>query len=257
MTNHDFADRPTLPNPAITTPPRIEIGILTKGKPTLGMVLTSLVMQNTTNIRIEIVDTSPDAPVVNRDDIVFALRLAFDRGIECHYDYVRTENRPFSTGKLRLLEKLSGYNICLMDDDIVVPADALSRLAAYAQSTPDYGFVAPFCLNSGIPANALPTDAPRFTPGALFRQDSRVRAILLDYYETTTDALDNIATPRRVWEIGFMTALFQGLGRPCAEQTDNVIYHLDYRARTNWALLEADLLRTSADVARDLLAKHP
>ena len=46
----------------------VEIGILTSGKPTLGMTLSSLLMQQVQNIRVYIVDTA-EKPVINRDDV--------------------------------------------------------------------------------------------------------------------------------------------------------------------------------------------
>lgn len=45
--------------------PRLEIGILTIGKPTLSMALSSLLLQDEPRIRIHIVDTAP-APIINR-----------------------------------------------------------------------------------------------------------------------------------------------------------------------------------------------
>jgi hypothetical protein len=67
-------------------PVDVEIGILTKGKDTLGMVLTSLLLQDAVTVRIHVVDTS-NRPVITRDDVRFALRLASDRGIRCTYDF--------------------------------------------------------------------------------------------------------------------------------------------------------------------------
>jgi hypothetical protein len=69
----------------------IGVGILTKGKPTLSMVLVSLLMQDGCPLRVHIVDTAP-SPVVRRDDVVFALRLAFDRQIVCEYEYSREKD---------------------------------------------------------------------------------------------------------------------------------------------------------------------
>ena len=128
----------------------IEIGILTRGKPTLGMTLTSLLLQQVRDIRIYIVDTS-ETPVIHRDDVAFALRLAFDRRIPCNYEYLRERDRAFSRGRLRILEALKGHNLCFMDDDIVLPSSSLARLLEAASSLPEYGFVAPY-----LPALRLP-----------------------------------------------------------------------------------------------------
>src|SRR3972149_1874201 len=129
--------------------PILEIGILTKGKATLSMVLVSLLLQETQNIRIHIVDTS-DTPVIKRDDVMFALKLAFDRHIACGYEYLREKNRAFSTGRLKLLEALKGQNICFMDDDVVMPSNTLARIASFVQDVGEYGYYAPFCRNAGV-----------------------------------------------------------------------------------------------------------
>src|SRR6266487_1934236 len=85
----------------------IEVGILTKGKPTLGMVLSNLLMQDLQDLRILIVDTS-DSPVINREDVLFALKLSQDRHIRCDYQRSRDKQRNFSVGRMALLEQLTG-----------------------------------------------------------------------------------------------------------------------------------------------------
>src|SRR5215211_6168591 len=85
-----------LPAMTINQPPapedgaaqHIEIGILTKGKPTLGMVLANLLMQDLEGLQILIVDTS-ETPVINREDVLFALKLSQDRHIRCDYQRSR------------------------------------------------------------------------------------------------------------------------------------------------------------------------
>src|SRR6478672_7839967 len=84
---------------------QIEIGILTKGKATLGMVLANLLMQDLQSLRILIVDTS-DSPVINREDVLFALKLSQDRNIRCDYHRSRDKQRNFSVGRLARLEQL-------------------------------------------------------------------------------------------------------------------------------------------------------
>src|SRR3954454_19223838 len=96
---------------------QIEVGILTKGKATLGMVLANLLMQDLADIRILIVDTS-DKPVIQRDDVLFALKLSQDRKIRCDYQRSHDKQRNFSIGRLALLEQLTGPHICFMDDDV-------------------------------------------------------------------------------------------------------------------------------------------
>src|SRR2546421_9001789 len=95
----------------------IGVGILTKGKPTLSMVLVSLLMQEHCPLRVHIVDTSP-SPVVRRDDVVFALRLAIDRQIVSEYEYSREKQRALSAGRQRVGEALPGPWLLLMDDDV-------------------------------------------------------------------------------------------------------------------------------------------
>src|SRR2546423_5197179 len=131
---------------AAASEPAVGVRILTKGKPTLSMVLVSLPMQEHCQLRVHIVDTAP-SPVVRRDDVVFALRLAFDRQIVCEYEYSREKDRAFSSGRQRLLEALPGPYLVFMDDDVVLPADTLARLRASAGGLRDWGYVTPVCKN--------------------------------------------------------------------------------------------------------------
>lgn len=230
--------------------PVIEIGVLTRGKPTLGMTLVSLLLQDWTAIRIHIVDTG-EAPAVRRDDVVFAQRLAIDRGIRCTYEYLRERERAFSLGRLRLLEELRGPHLCFMDDDIVVPSAALRQIVAQPEFQTGYGFIAPVCRNSPLVAGPWPSRV-RYTPGAVFYQDALLRDLLLAYYRTTTDVLDAQRTPEKVWEIAALSTLFELLGRPCIVQTHNTIYHLDYHERPDWHLVDERLIARSAASARAL-----
>lgn len=231
----------------------IEIGILTRGKPTLAMTLSSLLLQQVQDIRIYIVDTS-DTPVINRDDVAFALRLAFDRRITCNYEYLREKERAFSTGRLRILEALKGPNVCFMDDDIVMPPPSLARLLGVIQATPTYGFVAPFCQHSPFPPGYA-SDVPLFTPGSIFRQDEVIREILLDYYRRSIDVLDRKRSSEKVWEPVFLSRLFPALNRPCMIQEDNVVYHLDYNEARNWDAFQEQVVARSEDKARELAKK--
>ncbi|HEX2987628.1 MAG TPA: glycosyltransferase family A protein, partial [Chloroflexota bacterium] len=174
----------------------VEIGILTRGKATLGMTLCSLLLQQVHDIRIFIVDTS-EKPVIQRDDVAFALRLAFDRQIQCNYEYLRDRERAFSVGRLKILEALKGRNLCFMDDDIVLPSSSLARLLEDTIPESKYGFVAPYCRHSAFPPG-FASDTPLYAPGTLFCQDAMVREILLDYYRTTVDVLDRAPSPNKV-----------------------------------------------------------
>lgn len=234
--------------------PLLEIGILTIGKQTLSMALSSLLLQDERRIRIHIVDTAP-SPIIDLVEMQSALRLAADRGIRCTYERLHEQKRAFSLGRLALLENLSGNNICFMDDDVVMPSGAIPRLLEFIYDNPDYGWLAPFCKNAGTLRTAL-AGRPHFSPGGVFRQDKLVRNILLEYYDTTVDVLDRQQSRSRVWEIAFLTELFPMLGRSTTVQRDNVIYHLDYRERPNWDLLQESLVSTSRRKAEELIKKY-
>ncbi|MDO8673562.1 MAG: glycosyltransferase family A protein [Dehalococcoidia bacterium] len=232
----------------------IEVGILTSGKATLSMMLTSLLLQDRAKLRIHIVDTS-ESPVIKRDDVAFALRLAFDRGISCEYEVSREKHRAFSVGRLKLLEALKGPHTCFVDDDVVLPSDTFRRVAAVIQENDIYGYIAPYCKNAGVASQQL-VGMTHYSPGGVFFQDQLVREVLLEYYSTTIDVLDKRKSADKVWEIAFLSQMFTQLGRKCIVQDDNVVYHLDYRERRNWRLLEGHLVSSSARKARELLAKH-
>lgn len=234
--------------------PLLEIGVLTIGKATLSMALSSLLLQEERRIRIHIVDTAP-APIIDRPEVQSVLRLAADREIRCTYEHLHDEKRAFSLGRLALLEALSGPNVCFMDDDVVMPSQALTLVLEYVRQHPDYGWLAPFCKNAGTLRTAM-SGRPHYSPGGVFRQDHLVRNILLEYYETTVDVLDKQRSRGKVWEIAFLTELFPLLGRMSHVQDDNVIYHLDYRERPNWDLLQEDLVRNSQRKAEELVAKY-
>ncbi|MBI4212917.1 MAG: glycosyltransferase family 2 protein [Chloroflexi bacterium] len=232
----------------------VEVGILTKGKPTLAMVLTNLLMADCPDLSILIVDTA-ETPVIERDDVLFALKLAQDRKVPCEYQRSRDRNRAFTAGRLALLEQLRGPYICYMDDDVVISSSSLTRIMGVAQDIPDFGYIAPRCVNAGASRGFL-ADKPHYSPGGVFRQDELVRDILLDYYESTVDVLDTQSAADKVWELAFLTELFPALGRPCLVQEDNVSYHLDYHESLRWELMEQRLARTSRQKLAQLLTKH-
>ncbi|MDQ6694325.1 MAG: glycosyltransferase family 2 protein [Chloroflexota bacterium] len=241
-----------------TTPsgsqPLLEIGILTIGKPTLCMALSSLLLQDEKRIRIHIVDTSPSS-ILNRQEVQSALRLAADREITCSYEHLRDDKRAFSRGKLALLETLKGPNICYTDDDVVMPSGAIKQMLHYILHNPGYGWLAPECKNMATVRTALAGKA-HYSPGGVFSQDRTVRNILLEYYESTIDVLDKQRASKKVWEIAFLTELFPMLGRSIHVQKSNVIYHLDYQERPNWDLLQEDLVRNSVSKAQQLIEKY-
>jgi hypothetical protein len=234
--------------------PVLVIGILTIGKSTLSMALSSLLLQDERRIRIHIVDTAP-VPIIDRVEVQCALRLAADRNIRCTYDHIHDEKRAFSLGRLALLETLSGPNVCFMDDDVVMPSGAIPQLLSFMGDHPDYGWLAPNCKNAGTVRTAL-AGRPHYSPGGVFRQDKLVRNILLEYYESTVDVLDKQRSSSKVWEIAFLTELFPLLGRSITVQQENVIYHLDYHERPNWDLLQESLVSTSRKKALDLIKKY-
>lgn len=247
--------QPTTDRPVENAPSdgHIDVGILTKGKPTLGMALASLLLQDEVDLRIHVVDTSA-RPVINRDDVRYALRLAADRRVHCSYEYGGESDIAFSNGKARLILALKGTHLCLMDDDVVVPAKALGQLLETARSKQAYGYVSPFCKNSPVLHGPLGKQTP-YTPGSLIYQDDLVRRILLEYYETTVDVLDRRKSDRKVWETAFMTALFDVLGRPRIRQADLMTYHLDYQEDPNWIEEERTVIARSTAIAHDLAQK--
>jgi hypothetical protein len=251
--NHPPNDQAPLTTTA-PTGPLLEIGILTIGKPTLAMALSSVLLQEEPRIRIHLVDTSP-TPIIDKMEVQCALRLAADRHITCSYEHLHDEKRAFSMGRLALLETLKGPNVCFMDDDVVMPSRALTAVLAYLDTHPDYGWLSPFCKNAGTARTAL-AGRPHYSPGGVFRQDKLVRNILLEYYETTVDVLDKAKDKNKMWEIAFLTELFPLLGRETYVQDTNVIYHLDYHERPNWDLLQDDLVRASHRKAEELVEKY-
>src|SRR6478736_3560667 len=139
MTLADRAARPT-----------IQVGILTKGRPMLATVIANMVLQDEYPIEIFIVDTGEE-PAIKRVDVVSVLRLAQDRGVRCEYELHRDRQRAFSTGRLKLLENLSGPLLAFMDDDIVLAGvSAIASIAHRAvELGPRLGWVAPNCVNAG------------------------------------------------------------------------------------------------------------
>jgi hypothetical protein len=233
--------------------PEIGVGVLTKGKPTLSMVLVSLLMQEGCRVRVHIVDTAP-SPVVRRDDVVFAMRLAFDRQIVCEYEYSREKDRAFSAGRQRLLEALPGTYVVLMDDDVVLPAGTFARLRERANELSNWGYVTPVCKNYG--ASRIPFgENAHYTPGGLIYQDDLVRRVLLEYYGTTTDVLDAKRTRVKVWESVFLSEVFGRLGRQCVTLSDCVTYHLDYHQRAEWHPNENELIANTRSRLRELTEK--
>lgn len=237
-----------------TGAPLMEIGILTIGKSTLSMALSSLLLQDEQRIRIHIVDTAPQ-PIIDRVEVQSVLRLAADRNIRCTYDHLHDDKRAFSLGRLTLLEALGGPNICFMDDDVVMPSGAITQMLQYIESNPEYGWLSPFCKNAGTVRTAL-AGRPHYSPGGVFRQDKLVRNILLEYYDTTVDVLDKQRSTQKMWEIAFLTELFPLLGRSTMVQNENVIYHLDYYERPNWDLRQESLVSNSRKKAENLIAKY-
>jgi hypothetical protein len=238
-----------------TVPPyrQIEVGILTRGKATLAMTLANLLMQEPADLRIVIVDTS-DKPVIERQDVLFALKLAQDRRIRCDYQRSRDKQRNFSVGRLALIEELTGPHVCFMDDDVMLPSISLARMAEQAFAGEGYGYIAPTCVNAGTSRGFL-AGRPHYSPGGIFYQDETVRKILLDYYRTTVDVLDARKAPQKVWELAFLTELFPALGRECQVQTDNVSYHLDYHRSVRWDLMEQKLLYASQRKVEELVER--
>lgn len=238
---------------AITQPPTIQIGILTAGKPTLAMVLVSLIMQEAVPIDIYIVDTA-QSPVIKRDDVVFAMRLAFDRGVRCGYEYSKERARAFSVGRLKLLQELKGPYVSFVDDDIVLPPRSFAALMDWSLQRQSFGFVSPVCKNYGEADNPLP-GRPHYSPGGLIWQDSTVRSILLDYYESSLDVLDAKGPGPRLWEKAFLSELFPSLGREATVLEVCDSYHLDYNERPLRHSVDERVVSASVARAREMAAQ--
>jgi glycosyltransferase involved in cell wall biosynthesis len=237
-------------------PPRIQVGILTKGRPMLAIVIANLVLQEEYPLEIFVVDTG-DEPAIKRVDVVSVLRLAQDRNVRCEYELHRDRNRAFSSGRLKLLENLNGPLVAFMDDDIVLAnMVAIASLARRAgELGRRLGWVAPYCVNAGS-ARGFLKDRPHYSPGGIFAQDEVVRNILLEYYNNNSDVLDARGPRERVWELEFLTELFPALGRTTEVQHDTVSYHLDYGGGTRWDLMEEALLATTRRELNRLVAKY-
>lgn len=241
------------PGSAVLAPDEtVQVGILTEGKATLAMVIVGLVLQESVPLEISIVDTAESA-VIKRDDVVFAMRLAFDRGVHCGYERIKERNRRFSVGRLRLLDELKGPLISFMDDDIVLAPSATHDLYAWAQAAGAFGFVSPVTKNWGDADSPTPGRA-HYSPGGLIYQDQTVRRVLQTYYDTTTDVLDARGSSERFWEKAFLSELFPALGRECAIRPDCVSYHLDYRERPVRYRVDDEIVRASAAHARAVAA---
>jgi hypothetical protein len=230
----------------------IQIGILTEGKPTLAMVLVALVLQESPPLDIYIVDTAESA-VIRRDDVVFAMRLAFDRGVRCGYEHIKERNRAFSVGRLRLLDELTGRLISFMDDDIVLEPSAVRTLHGWARQAGTFGFISPLLKNWGDAESPLP-GRPHYSPGGLIYQDEIARRLLREYYTTTTDVLDARGPGERLWEKAFLSELFPALGRECQVRSDCLSYHLDYRERSVRYRIDDRTVQASVARARELAA---
>lgn len=239
-------DAPGGQRPGVSSSEPLQVGILTRGKPTLGMVLVSLLLQENVSLSVHIVDTAP-TPVVKRDEVIFAMRLAFDRGVHCAYEYSKEKYRAFSVGRLTLLESMAGHHISFMDDDIVLASGALAGLASWVAGRGMFGYASPLCKTHGQVADALP-GRPNYSPGGIIYQDEPVRRLLLDYYSTTSDVLDARGPAERVWENAFLSELFPALGRVCAVLPECMSYHLDYRDRPTRYAVDERLV--AASVAR-------
>ncbi|HUX88356.1 MAG TPA: hypothetical protein VMW65_15245, partial [Chloroflexota bacterium] len=79
--------------------------------------------------------------------------------------------------------------------------------------------------------------------------------VLLEYYDTTVDVLDQRKTDQKVWETAFLTALFEVLDRPCLRREDTITYHLDYKEDVNWIDEERTVIARSRMVARTLVER--
>jgi hypothetical protein len=234
--------------------PHIQVGLLTRGKATLAMVLISLLTQDTDQLRLHIVDTGQQ-PAISRDDVRFALRLAVDRNIRYNYEYIHPHPRSFSDGRWRLVDALDGPLLAICDDDVVFPSNWASSLIAAAEREENWGLLAPVCVNSRVPADVFDGKV-HFTPGALLASDQRLRPALLRYYRSAVDLLDRQEAPVKVWEIAALTELVEAAGRRRIALPHLVTYHLDYDSPIDFRLSEERIVAASRQAARTALAEN-
>src|SRR3979411_1937863 len=91
----------------------VRCGTLPRGRPMLAMVIANLVLQEEHPLEIFVVDTG-DQPAIKRVDVMSVLRLAQDRQVRCEYEFHRDRQRAFSSGRLKLLQNLTGPLIAFM-----------------------------------------------------------------------------------------------------------------------------------------------
>ncbi|MHB1415577.1 MAG: glycosyltransferase family A protein [Chloroflexota bacterium] len=240
---------PEGPEPEAT----VDIGVLTRGKPTLGITLTSLLLQDYCRVRIHIVDIS-ETPVINRDDVTLAMRLAFDRGVHCSYERLSERKKGFSLGRLRLLEMIAGPYVCFVEDDIALSSSVVARLLHAASRQQGFGCISPVSKNPALPFGGR-RETPCYVPGSLLYLDDVLGGVLRMYYGSTVDVVDAVRAPDKVWEVAFLGELLRQLGRPPVLEPSAVIYHLDYHDMQNWQLADTSIVRRSIAVAHRLAAR--
>jgi hypothetical protein len=138
---------------------------------------------------------------------------------------------------------------------VVLPSVALRRLVDTANRGGVFGYICPVLINAPRVAGDWGARPP-CTPGSLIHQDAWVRRVLLDYYDSTTDVLDQDSSEEKVWETAFLTSLFDTLKRPAIRQSETVIYHLDYHEGSAWIKDERTVIARSRNTARELAQRN-
>jgi hypothetical protein len=138
-----------------------------------------------------------------------------------------------------------------VDDDIVLPPRSFMALMDWSRERQEFGFVSPVCKNYGDAENPLP-GRPHYSPGGLIWQDSTVRGILLDYYESSVDVLDAKGPSTRLWEKAFLSELFPSLGREAVVLEECSSYHLDYKERPLRHSVDERVVNASVSRAREM-----
>jgi len=115
-----------------------------------------------------------------------------------------------------------------MDDDIVLSLHRWKGCSRQSVETLATALWRP--IASTPPSHLVLVGRSTIYAGAIFSQDETVAR-----FSWTTTAMGGCARPKRssekVWEPAFLSRLFPALGRRSLIQSDNVVYHLDYKER--------------------------
>ena len=124
--------------------PGISVLIPTMGRSTLSAVLSQLLY-----FRVEevIIYDSGEVPSYSRDDVMIVCEALFKSGVDVQY--IRAEAEGIGVARASLIEKASSSVCLFLDDDVILPPDALENIYQHfidPGRNNREGFVAPCCL---------------------------------------------------------------------------------------------------------------